>query len=301
MRFLVAKKSVYPSFAQPSNRMRSNYVLGLDSQSFHRMHYTDWGDPANPRVVICVHGLTRNARDFDWLAQALCDTYRVICPDMPGRGLSDWLKDYNDYAYSVYLNDIAVLLGYLHVTAIDWVGTSMGGLMGMCLAAREHCPIRKMVLNDIGPEIPGPALERMATYVGRDPHFPDLDGVKNYFKAIHAPFGLLSEDVWAHMAQHGAKRIAEGEYRLHYDPRIGEGLRQKLQGPADLWSVWDAVRCAVRVLRGTESDVLTHAAALQMARRGPRANLVEFSGIGHVPALTTPDQIAAIREWLLAD
>ena len=171
----------------------------------------------------------------------------------------------------------------------------------MFLAAREHGPIRKMVLNDIGPEIPGPALERMATYVGRDPHFPDLDGVKNYFKAIHAPFGLLSEDVWAHMAQHGAKRIAEGEYRLHYDPRIGEGLRQKLQGPADLWPVWDAVRCAVRVLRGTESDVLTHAAALQMALRGPRANLVEFSGIGHVPALTTPDQIAAIREWLLAD
>lgn len=278
--------------------MESYNLLGLGPHGFHRLHYTEWGNPENDRVVICAHGLTRNGRDFDELGRALQSGCRVVCPDMPGRGRSDWLAVKSDYNYPVYMSDMAALLARLNVSQIDWVGTSMGGLIGMFLAAQANTPVRRLVLNDVGPTIPEDALQRIAEYVGADPVFPDLRSLEQYLRVVHAPFGPLTDAQWQHIAAHSVRRLAIGACAQHFDPGIAEGFKEAAATPVDLWSIWDRVECPVRVLRGSESDLLTAETAAEMTQRGPKADLVEFEGVGHAPALLAEEQIRAVTDWL---
>jgi pimeloyl-ACP methyl ester carboxylesterase len=279
--------------------MRSKTLLGLGPHGFHRFHYVEWGEPGNPKVLICVHGLTRNGRDFDYLAAALEADYRVICPDVVGRGRSEWLSHKADYGYPLYLADMTALLARSGVEQVDWVGTSMGGLIGMFLAAQPGTPIRKLVMNDVGPYIPKLGLERIAAYVGKPLRFGDLAEMERYVRVIAAPFGPLSDAQWHHLTMHSARQLENDEYTFAYDPGIAEPFKAAEIQDIDLWAVWDAVHCPVLVLRGAESDVLTHADAEAMSQCGPRARLVEFTGVGHAPALMAEDQIAVVRDWLL--
>ncbi len=279
--------------------MMSRYLLGLGPHGFHRIHYTEWGDPANPRVLVCVHGLTRTGRDFDDLARALEARYRVLCPDVAGRGQSDWLSYKTDYGYPLYASDMAALIARSGAESVDWVGTSMGGLIGMMLAAYPGSPIRRLVVNDVGPFIPRAAIARIAAYVGQPVRFPDLATLEAYLRQIAAPFGPLSDEQWRHLAVHNARRLEDGQYTFAYDPGIAEGFRALEDTDVDLWPVWDAIRCPVLLLRGEHSDVLRREDAELMEQRGPGARLVQFKGIGHAPALMAPDQIGTVRDWLL--
>ncbi|MDG4561207.1 MAG: alpha/beta hydrolase [Candidatus Competibacter sp.] len=278
---------------------RSHRALG--PHGFHRVHYTEWGDPDNPKVLICVHGLTRTGRDFDFLAAALEHEYRVICPDVVGRGQSDWLNDKSDYTYPLYVNDVAMLLARIDAERIDWVGTSMGGLIGIFLASYTGSPIHKMVINDIGPRIPAAGLQRVATYVGQVVTFDSIEKMEKFLRTIAATFGNLSDEQWRHMTIHGARQLEDGRYTFAYDPGIAKNFRTLDLKDIDLWSMWDAIHCPTLVLRGEHSDVLDHADAVIMTERGPKATLIEFPGMGHAPALMADDQIAVVRNWLLAD
>ena len=278
---------------------RSHRALG--PHGFHRVHYTEWGDPDNPKVLICVHGLTRTGRDFDFLAAALEHEYRVICPDVVGRGQSDWLNDKSDYTYPLYVSDMAMLLARIDAERIDWVGTSMGGLIGIFLASYAGSPIHKMVINDIGPRIPAAGLQRVATYVGQVVTFDSIEKMEKFLRTIAATFGNLSDEQWRHMTIHGARQLEDGRYTFAYDPGIAKNFRTLDLKDIDLWSMWDAIHCPTLVLRGEHSDVLDHADAVTMTERGPKAKLIEFPGMGHAPALMADDQIAVVRNWLLAD
>ncbi len=273
---------------------------GLGPRGFHRVAYHEWGSPEAGRVVVCAHGLTRTGRDFDVLAADLSRDARVACPDFPGRGQSQWLLVPQDYAYPVYLGDMAALLARLGTEGVDWVGTSMGGLVGLMLAAQPGTPIRRLVLNDVGPFLPKAALERIAAYVGGDPRFPDLAALEAHLRRVHAPFGPLTDAQWRHLAEQSARRLPDGALALHYDPAIAEAFRAAPAQDVNLWPLWDQIRCPVLVLRGAESDVLLRETAEEMGRRGPRARLVEFGGVGHAPALLDPGQREVVRDWLRA-
>lgn len=277
--------------------MSSKHFLGLGPHGFHRVHYTEWGDPANDKVLFCVHGLTRTGRDFDDLAAALENTYRVICPDVVGRGRSDWLSHKADYNYPQYLADMNALLARSGAGQVDWVGTSMGGLIGMLLAAQPGTPIRKLVMNDVGPFIPKAGLQRIAEYVGKPVRFASLDEMERYVRLVAAPVGALTDAQWRHLTVHSARQSDDGDYIFAYDPGIAEPFKADLED-VNLWPVWNAVRCPVLLLRGAESDVLTRADAEAMQNCGPRATLVEFAGIGHAPMLLAADQIKVVQDWL---
>lgn len=281
--------------------MISRTYRALGPHGFHRVHYTEWGDPTNPKVLICAHGMTRTCRDFDFLAAALERDYRVICPDVVGRGESDWLDDKSDYTYPVYINDLAMLLSRIDAEQIDWVGTSMGGLIGIFLASYPRTPIHKLLVNDVGPRIPAAGLKRIADYVGRVIAFDSIEQMSDALRVFAAPFGKLTDERWRHMIVHSARRLEDGRYAMAYDPGIADVFKTMELKDIDLWPVWDAIRCPTLVLRGVYSDVLDHADAIAMTERGPKAQLIEFPGMGHAPALMSDDQIAVVRDWLLAD
>ena len=278
---------------------RALHVLGLTARGFHRIRYWEWGDPANPRVAICVHGLTRNGRDFDALAAALMDRYRVLCPDVAGRGESDWL-DAGDYAYPQYCADMANLIARSGAGEIDWVGTSMGGIVGMILAAQADTPIRRMVLNDVGPLVPKSAQDAIAETVADNPVFDGVEAVADYIARVNAGFGRLTREQWLGLARSTVRVREDGKYVWKRDPAIGNSFVRQPRNDVVLWPVWDMVRCPVLVLRGAESELLTAAVANEMTRRGPKARLLTVAGAGHAPALLTEEQIAPIREFLLA-
>lgn len=282
--------------------MKEDFVSCLSSKGFHRMHYTDWGDAGNPRAVICAHGLSRNCRDFDTLAQALEQDFRVVCPDVSGRGKSDWLAAKEDYGYPQYLADMTALIARITASGektIYWVGTSMGGILGMLLAAFPKTPIQKLVLNDISIVIPKAVLERIANYVGRDPRFETFKELEAYVRAVSAPFGPLTDQQWHHLTLHGAKPYDDGTWGMSYDPGIGIPFQKGPLADIDLSGYWDAVRCPTLLLRGAQSDLLLKDMALQMTQRGPKPKLVEFAGIGHAPMLMADDQIKVVRDFLL--
>ncbi len=280
--------------------IRQRSFLGLSAAGFHRVAYTQWGPESAARTVVCVHGLTRNGRDFDALALALADQARVVCPDVVGRGRSDRLANPALYGYAQYLADMTALIARLDVEEVDWVGTSMGGLMGLMLAAQPNSPIRRLVINDVGPFVPAEGLARIGEYVGKDPVFDDLKGVESYLRFILAGFGDLSDEVWARMAEHSSWAQPDGRFRLAYDPGIAAPFRAGPIGDVDLWPLWDAIRAPTLVLRGADSDILRADTAQEMTRRGPRPRLAEFASVGHAPSLTTPDQIAVVRDFLFA-
>jgi pimeloyl-ACP methyl ester carboxylesterase len=279
--------------------MKTESILGLGPHGFHRIAYTEWGEPSAPRTLICVHGLTRNGRDFDRLAAALAERWRVICPDVAGRGRSDWLP-VAGYNNAQYLADLNALIARVGAKEVDWLGTSMGGLLGMQLAAQPNTPIRRLVMNDIGPYIPKAALDRIAEYVGQDPRFATLDELAAYLRRVHAPFGPMSDQDWRHLALQGYRRLEGGGFGLAYDPAIGQALRANGLKDVDLWPVWDAIRCPVLVLHGADSDLLLSDTAAEMGQRGPAAKVVDVPGVGHAPALVSEPMIAVVRDWLSA-
>lgn len=279
--------------------MRERSYLSLGVHGFHRVAYTEWGAADEARVAICAHGLTRNGRDFDFLAHALEDRYRIACPDLPGRGKSHWFAVHGDYRPPVYLSDMAALIARMDVPEIDWIGTSLGGILGMTLAAQPNTPIRKLVVNDVGAFIERAAISRICSYVGQDPSFRSLEALEAYLREVHAPFGPLTDAQWRHLAIHSARRDEAAEvWRLHYDPELAAPLKEGFV--EDLWPLWEAITCPVLIVRGAESDILLHETAEEMLTRGPEAELIELPGIGHAPMLMDPDQIAVVRDWLLS-
>jgi pimeloyl-ACP methyl ester carboxylesterase len=280
---------------------RRRRVQCISPKGLHRIAYLEWGDPSNDRVLLCVHGLTRCARDFDALARAMAGRYRVVCPDMAGRGDSDWLADPMLYVYPQYLADVVTLIARLDVESVHWVGTSMGGLIGMMLAADRRSPVTKLVLNEMGPVINKVSLERIASYVGRAPAFPDFAAAEKYVRTVSAPFGPHSDAEWRFLAEIVVRRQDDGTYRMHYDPRLAEPFRAQMPDKdLELWPVYEAVRCPTLVLRGELSDLLSRATCERMAACGPKAKVVEIPGVGHAPTLQHADQIEIVRDFLLS-
>ena len=284
--------------------MREGKVKCLSAAGFHHMAYVEWGDAANPKVLVCVHGLTRCSRDFDFLAQALANDYRVVCPDVVGRGRSDWLRNKSLYALPQYCADMTTLLAKLDVETVHWLGTSMGGLIGMALACQPETPIARLVLNDVGPVITAASLERIGTYLGQVPRFDGIEQAEAFVRFVSATFGTLSDEQWRHLTLHTTRSTADGKVEFAYDPGIAQPFRE-MQAASDgkdveMWPVYDGIACPTLLLRGATSDLLTHDAARQMSQRGPRAKLVEVPGVGHAPMLMDTAQVAPVREFLLA-
>lgn len=282
---------------------RLDFVQCLDARGLHRMAYWEWGDPANPRVLVCAHGLSRQGRDFDTLARAMCAEYRVVCPDVVGRGRSDWLRDPAGYQIPAYVADMVTLLARLNAATLHWFGTSMGGLIGLGLAALPQSPVERLVLNDVGPTIEPVALQRIGTYLGEPAHWTSVEQAADTLWAISQSFGPHTREQWIALTRPQLVRDGDG-YKPHYDPGIAMPFRAitpeaAKAGEALLWASYDAIRCPTLVLRGAESDLLTHATAQAMTQRGPKAQLHEFAGVGHAPTLVAPDQVAVVRDFLL--
>lgn len=283
--------------------MREGKVKCLSAAGFHHMAYVEWGDAANPQVLVCVHGLTRSGRDFDFLAQALAADYRVVCPDVVGRGRSDWLRNKSLYALPQYCADMTALLARLNVETVHWVGTSMGGLIGMALASQPETPITRLVLNDVGPVITTVSLERIGTYLGAAPRFDSIEQAEAFVRFVSATFGSFSDEQWRHLTVHVTKTASDGKIEFAYDPGIAQAFREMLAASdgkdVELWPLYDGIVCPTLLLRGEASDLLTHGAALQMAGRGPRATLVEVPDVGHAPMFMDAGQVAPVRKFLL--
>jgi pimeloyl-ACP methyl ester carboxylesterase len=268
------------------------------------MAYWEWGDPANRRVLVCVHGLARQGRDFDTLARDLCGSLRVVCPDVVGRGRSDWLADPAAYAIPTYVADMVTLLARLDAETVDWVGTSMGGLVGVGLAALAHSPLRRLVLNDVGPAVEPAFVERLKTYLGVPAHWKTVEQAADALWEISKTFGPHTREQWLALTRPQLRPDGDG-FKPHYDPAIAVPVRAMTPeaaaaGTALMWHAYDQVKCATLLLRGAESDLLAPATAAAMTQRGPRARLHEFPGVGHAPTLVQPDQRQVVREFLLS-
>lgn len=276
-------------------------VQCISPGGLHRMAYMEWGERDNPRVLVCVHGLTRNGRDFDELAHAMSTHYRVVCPDVVGRGLSSHLRDPAYYAIPQYVSDMVTLIARLNVSSVHWVGTSMGGLIGMALAAQENSPIHKLVLNDVGPVITLESLKRIAEYVGTDPSWATVDEAEAYVRAVSASFGRLTDEQWRYLTATSIAQRPDGRWGFRYDPRIAEPFKASFADKdIDLWPFYDRITCPTLAIRGAESDLLTREVWQQMAVRGPQAKLAEIAGVGHAPMFQSEDQISIVRDFLLA-
>lgn len=303
---------------------RLNYVMcpgaaravpgGEDGVTQHRVGYWEWnqtGQVDHPHVIVCVHGLTRQGRDFDVLAQALSHHARVICPDIAGRGQSDWLADPMAYGVPQYAFDMLVLLTQVHaqypIAQLDWVGTSMGGLIGMAVAGTPDLalpvPIRRLLLNDVGPRLEWSALQRIGTYVGESPRFASVEEGAAWLRVQSADFGPHTDAQWLALSEPMLRPGPEGGFVLHYDPKIAvpmQGMTQEqvVQGEALLWNLYDAITAQTLVLRGAKSDLLTAQTVQEMAQRGPKAHSVTLECVGHAPTLVQPEQVALVKEFL---
>ena len=314
---LTSELSNYQAFEPDSSAMTQptlNYVPCADAAGGHRMAYWQWGDPQNQHVVLCVHGLSRQGRDFDVLAGYLADQARVVCPDVVGRGQSDWLKDPMGYQIPQYAADMVTLLAHLNqqspVNTLDWVGTSMGGLIGMAIAGQHGlplpAPIRKLVLNDVGPAIQWAAIQRIGAYLGKAGHFGSVQEAADAMWAVSTSFGPHTPEQWLALSQAMVKPVPgaeDGRVMLHYDPAIAVAVRAATeesaqQGEAMLWQLYDQIHAPVLILRGAESDLLSHGTALAMTQRGPRARVVTFEGVGHAPTLVSLDQVSVVSDFL---
>lgn len=268
------------------------------------MAYVEWGDPNNPRVLLCVHGLTRCGRDFDFLARQLADDYRVVCPDVVGRGRSDWLADKSLYDIPQYVDDMATLLAHLGADRVHWLGTSMGGLIGMELAARADSPITRLVLNDVGPVLTAASIARIGQYLGMTPRFANYGQIEAFVRMVSAPFGALDDAQWRHLTEHVVTQDGAGQWLFSYDPGLAEPFRAAIGGEnagrdVTYWPWYDAIHCPTLVVRGELSDLLTRQTVAEMAVRGPRAQAVELPGVGHAPMFMDDAQVAVVRRFLL--
>ena len=285
---------------------RSGSILGLSKTGFHEIGYVEWGPTDAERVVICVHGLTRQGRDFDHLAAHLAALgIRVICPDLVGRGRSGRLRDAQDYALPQYCSDMNALIAHSGAARVDWIGTSLGGLIGLVLAGfPEPHPIRRLVINDIGPVVPASGLQRIGQYVAEMPiSFGSLNEAEQYLRKVLAPFGNLEDEHWRHLAAHSVLLDpATGRYLTLCDPAIREAFKTSPNSSgAHLWTYWDSIDIPILVVRGRDSDLLPAYIAQEMARRNPRMRLHEVPGCGHAPTLMSPDEIEPIARFLMSD
>lgn len=284
---------------------RFDEVSAYGPHGLVKIAYTEWGSRDAEQVVVCVHGLTRNSRDFDFLARRLvAKGMRVVAPDLPGRGRSAWVTPATDYATPLYLAATAAVIARTGAAEVDWIGTSLGGHVGMEMAALEGAPVRRLVLNDFGARISGAALQRIGSYLRIKRHFDDIPAIEAHLRSIHEPFGKLTDAQWRHLAEHSAVKTEEGNYRQHYDPAIGRAFSWPLMVDIALWSVWEQVSCPTLILRGEDSDLLHASTVRDMAKRGRtgKAGLVrsvEVRGCGHAPALMNDAQISIIEEFLL--
>lgn len=282
------------------------------------MAWWEWGDPQASHLIVCVHGLTRQGRDFDVLARELWQrsngSVRVVCPDVVGRGRSDWLKDAQGYQISTYVGDMLALLAQLQTRAalqrFDWVGTSMGGLIGLVLAGQTQLPLpsplRCLVLNDVGPVIEWQSIQRISTFLGRTGRFVSLQQAADAMWAVSTSFGAHTPEQWLALSRHMVRPIDadDGALTLHYDPAIalplaGVTAESTAQGEAALWQLYEQIQAKTLLLRGALSDLLSRDTAYAMTQRGPRARLLEFAGVGHAPTLVASDQVDAVAAFLL--
>jgi pimeloyl-ACP methyl ester carboxylesterase len=264
------------------------------------MAYAQWGARDNPRVLLCVHGMSRNGSDFSQLARALAADYRVVCPDLVGRGRSDWLRDPAGYSIAQYVADLLVLIARLDVERVDWLGTSLGGLIGMALASLDGAPVARLVLNDVGPLIAGEALARIGDYLGRAPKFASVADAESYIRQVSAPFGALSDESWRQLTESSLRRCADGRFEMRYDPAIAQSFRLAVGADLDLWPIYDRISCPTLLVRGELSDLLSAATAQAMAVRGPRPQVVCVPGVGHAPMFMDESQIAIVSDFLRA-
>jgi pimeloyl-ACP methyl ester carboxylesterase len=284
-------------------------VQCLSLAGLHRMSYKEWGDENNPKVLVCVHGVTRVADDFDSMAQALASDYRVIAPDIVGRGRSDWLKNPQLYRIPQYVSDIVTLLARVlpdgEGQSVDWFGTSMGGLIGLGLASLPGNPIRKLVLNDIGPVLAPMALQRIGDYIGQDLRFDSFEAGAKFIRDVSLTFGQHTEEEWHKLATDVLRQDKDGKWVRHYDMGLALPFRSATPESAEadeamLWAAYDAIQCPTLLIRGAVSDLLSPETAAVMTQRGPKATLVEIPGVGHAPTFIHDDQIAIVKKFLLA-
>ena len=286
----------FKALMSPGSDFRQSSVQCTSPSGLHRMAYTEWGKRDNPRVLICVHGLSRNGRDFDALARVLAGDYRVVCPDVVGRGLSDWLRDPARYTIAQYVADMMVLIARLDVDGVHWLGTSLGGLIGMVLASLPGSPVTRLLLNDVGPVVTAEAIRRIADYLGRAPKFAGVADAENYIRAVSAPFGALSDAQWRGLTESSIRPAEGGGFEMRYDPAIATTFRSATaDGQIDLWPIYDRVRCTTLLLRGARSDLLTVQTAQAMAARGPRPQVIEVREVGHAPMFLDAAQIDIVR------
>jgi len=303
---------------------RFDFVTCASAAGLHRMAYTEWGDPDNDRILLCVHGLTRTGRDFDTLARRLAGEYRVVCPDVVGRGRSDWLSNPALYTVPQYVSDMVTLIARLRPATLAWVGTSMGGLIGLGLAgaaayarmARASQPnggewpedhdirFERMVLNDVGPRLELAALARIGQYVGQPGRFDSFDQAVQAVREVSATFGPHTDEQWKELARHVYVQ-RDGKWVKHYDlnlalPLAAQTADAYATGEQVLWHAYDSLDCPVLVVRGAQSDLLTAETAAEMLARNPRARLVEVPNVGHAPTLLDDAQIDPVAKFLLA-
>lgn len=282
--------------------MKQCHFTFTESSGSHKLAYTQWGETNNPKVLLCVHGLTRTGRDFDFLAQALSNDYRVICPDVFGRGESDWLTQPENYNLFFYAAGILGLLEQLQITQLDWLGTSMGGLIGMIIASAPNSPIRRLIINDVGPFISQQGMQRVAGYLLKEkPIFADLVEAEKYVRETYQPFGDLTDEQWQHLTKYSVKSLAEGGYILNYDPQISypyqktpiDSLKQQ-----EFWEFWKGINCPILLLHGQDSDLLSPSTITEMQAIQPEMKVISFPYVGHAPALMDASQIRAVKTWL---
>ena len=272
----------------------------------YNMSYMEWGDSNNPNMLFCVHALTRNSRDFDYLAWEMCKDYRVIAVDIVGRGKSDWLQDKTQYNYGNYVQDVLALIQHLKPQRLDYIGTSMGGLIGIMLGAFQPHLVHKMVINDVGPFIKAEPLKRIAKYVGQQAFFDDIQAAELYLRKRLAPFGIRNDADWRYLTKHSILKDSSGKFTLNYDVGIaaifGADTQSETAPDFDMWEVWQKLEVKkMLILRGTESDILSAETAERMQKTKDNVTMVEFVDVGHAPALMEPAQVIAVADWLRAD
>lgn len=296
--------------------MKKDYFLGLSEEGFHKVAYTEWGIANTKPPIICVHGLTRNRTDFDSLAAYLSPQgYHLYCPDIVGRGDSDWLKDPLHYTYEQYIADMNTLIAHTRATEIDWIGTSMGGLIGMILASLPLSPIRRLILNDIGPQIPVKGLSRLSEFVGRDPVFSSMEEAKQHYKRTYEDLGTLTEAQWQHLTENSLRESSPGKFTSKTDQGVNATPAKSklawkllfnplkaLEGTffdIDLWQIWEKVTCPVLIIHGERSDILLPSIITKMQQRHPKVDVAEIPNTGHAPGLRDVAQQEIIRQWLM--
>lgn len=278
--------------------MHTEYLTSCSSAGLHKIAFQQWGDKKNPNVLVCAHGLTRQKHDFDDLAKRLSQHYRVLSFDFPGRGESDWLQNKSSYDFAQYIVDALIVVAYSNQNKVHWLGTSMGGILGMLLASMDNSPINKLIINDVGPFIPKTALSRIADYLSQPVEFDNEEQFELYLRTIHASFGALTDDQWKRLTRYSQRKLTNGKITLHYDPGIALPYASNATQDVDLWPVWHAITQQCLLIHGEQSDLLSAETAQQMTKTGPKSELLTIPNTGHAPALMNDNDIDYIHRWL---